>query len=54
MVGAPGSISIERETSRYISPRRSKGESAFPPSTTEESLRSSSAIDKAFLKEAGE
>ena len=39
VVGASGSISIERQTSWYMSPRRSKGASIFPPND-DKSLRS--------------
>jgi hypothetical protein len=46
-----GSISIDRQTSRYASPKRSKGGSTFLPSNTEESSKESLTIDKILLKD---
>ena len=48
----PGSISIARDTSRYIRPTRSKTASILPSSKVEESFKIFAAIDKVLLKMA--
>jgi hypothetical protein len=51
-VSAPGSISIARETSRYMSPKRRRGASTFPTSITLEPAKDFLKIDRASLKES--
>ena len=49
-MGAPGSISTARDTSRYMSPNKSNGASILPPLNILESPNAFFAIDNALLK----
>jgi hypothetical protein len=52
LVGASGSISKDRETSRKISPKRNKGASTFPALKTDGSAKAFFKISRAALNEA--
>lgn len=49
-MGAPGSISTARDTSRYMRPNKSNGASILPPSKAVDSANAFLAIDNALLK----